>query len=168
MKKSLFGLLAACAIATAMAGTLPAPKAPFVLSPAVDGVSTASAPFAPGVAVTGFSADGNYILGQIPSQFGVGCPGRGCIRHYQVCTYVQWDLAGNLVSTVTPTNGLANLPCPSVTLNQPSNTPPSNSVVGNEFENAGGYIAETIVEQICGSLACPASWIYYVPTLISP
>lgn len=117
--------------------------------------------------VTHFSADGNYVLGQVASHYTCGCRGRGCLHTYYVCTFLQWDLAGNLVSTSTPSNGLANINCPSVgPLSTPATTPPSSSVLGNEFTNSGGYTAETVVEEICGSIACYAT--YYLPTLVTP
>lgn len=137
------------------------------LTPAVAGAPLGATTAAYGTVVTGFSADGNYVLGQVTSHFTVGCRGRGCFHTYYVCTSLQWDLGGNLVSTSTPSgNGSQNLPCPVVTLTQPRLTPPSNSVVGNEFENTGGYIAETIVEEICGSVACYET--LYIPTLVTP
>jgi hypothetical protein len=122
--------------------------------------------------VTGFSADGNYVLGQVSAYFTCGSSGRGGggIHTYYSCAQLTWDLTGALVSATDPitlSNGYpVSTYCPSVTLNQPSMTPPSNSVVGNSFENAGGYTAETVVEEICGSVACYAT--YYVPELVTP
>jgi hypothetical protein len=122
--------------------------------------------------VTGFSADGNYVLGQVSAYFTCGSSGRGGggIHTYYSCAQLTWDLTGALVSATDPITMSNGYPvstyCPSVPLNQPSMTPPSNSVVGNEFTNAGNYTAETVVEEICGSAACYQT--YYYPTLITP
>lgn len=120
--------------------------------------------------VTGFSSDGNYVLGHVQSHFVCGTGGRGGVQYVYVCTSLQWDLSGNLVSENTPISsqlgGRQSLWCPGVSLSYPRFTPPSNSVVGNEFTNSGGYIAETVVEEICGYSACYQT--LYLPTLITP
>lgn len=117
--------------------------------------------------VTGFSADGNYVLGQVPSWFTCGHSGRGSTVHTDnVCTYLRWDLSGNLVSETTPTHGDGSLPCASVPVVLPSKIPPSSTVVGNEFPSAGGYTAETLISEACGTIACYESYNY--PTLVAP
>ena len=117
--------------------------------------------------LTGFSQDGNYVLGQVMSHFTCGHSGRGANIHtYFLCTFLKWDLSGNLVGTETMTAGAKTLSCPSVPLNAPSLSPPSNQVVGNGFVNAVGYVAETLVQEVCGSIACYETLLY--PTLITP
>jgi hypothetical protein len=124
-------------------------------------------------AVTGFSSDGNFVNGQATAHFTCGHSGRGANIHtYYSCASLVWDLAGNLVSA-TDTNVVDanNLPvsssCPDLGLVLPSRTPPSSPVVGNEFTNAGGYIAETIVSQPCGAIACYGLPLDF-PVLITP
>jgi hypothetical protein len=117
--------------------------------------------------VTGFSADGNYVLGQAPSWFTCGSAGRGgTLYSVALCTFLTWDLSGNLVSVNTPSNGHQSQACPAVSLVFPSRTPPGTTVVGNEFANTGGYTAETLIAEACGSIACYASYNY--PTLVTP
>jgi hypothetical protein len=121
--------------------------------------------------VTGFSADGNYVLGQVSASLTCGSSGRGGTIHtYYSCAQLTWDLTGTLVSATDPitlSNGYpVSTYCPTEQLNMPSTTPPSNSVVGNEFTNAGEYTAETVIEEICGSVACFAT--YYLPELVTP
>jgi hypothetical protein len=122
--------------------------------------------------VTGFSADGNYALGQVAAWFTCGHSGRGSTVHtVWSCAQLRWDLSGNLVdTTVNVARGAGNQPvssyCPTETLEFPSTTPPSTRVVGNEFTNAGGYVAETVLAEACGSIACYAT--YYYPTLVTP
>jgi hypothetical protein len=117
--------------------------------------------------VTGFSADGNYVLGQVSSHFTCGSSGRGgTLYTVHLCTSLTWDLSGNLVSVNTPSNGHQSQDCPAVSLVPPSTIPPGTTVVGNEFTNTGGYVAETILAEACGSIACYAT--YYYPTLVTP
>ena len=118
--------------------------------------------------VTGFSADGNYVLGQVSSHFTCGSSGRGGILYtVQLCTFLTWDLSGNLVSVNTPSNGHQSQACPAVSLVFPSTTPPTTTtVVGNEFTSAAGYTAETLIAEACGTIACYASYNY--PTLVTP
>ena len=114
--------------------------------------------------VTGFSADGNYVLGQVQSHFTCGHSGRGSTVHtVYTCTYLTWDLSGLLVSTNTPSAGGA---CPAVSLEAPPMAPPGGTVVGNEFTNSGGFTAETVLTEACGSIACYAT--YYYPVLLLP
>lgn len=118
--------------------------------------------------VTGFSADGNYVQGSVASHYTCGHSGRGSTVHtVYLCTILTWDLSGNLVSAATAPS-LTSVNCPAVTLEQPPNTPPGGTVTGNSFVNAGGYVAETVLTQVCGSVACPATWLYYAPTLVTP
>lgn len=117
--------------------------------------------------VTGFSPAGDYVYGTVASHFTCGHSGRGANIHtYWRCTTMTWDLSGNLVGTSTPGAGAANYYCPNVPLNQPSLIPPSNEVLGNAFVNAGGYMAGTLIDEICGSLACYETLFY--PTLYTP
>jgi hypothetical protein len=124
-------------------------------------------------AVTGLSSEGNSVLGQALSTWVCGSSGRGGggLHYYTACTTLQWDLTGALISVTTPVEFSGGYPvstsCPSVTFNAtPSTTPPSSSVVGNEFTNAEGYVAKTVIEEICGSVACYAT--YWIPTLVTP
>ena len=122
--------------------------------------------------VTGFSADGNYVLGQVAAWFTCGHSGRGSTIHtIWNCAQLQWDLSGNLISTtVNVVRGAGGQPvssyCPVETLEMPSTTPPGSTVVGNAFTNTGDYVAETILSEACGSIACYAT--YYYPTIITP
>lgn len=123
--------------------------------------------------VTGFSSDGNYVLGQVQATWVCGSSGRGGgLHYYGVCTQLQWDLSGTLISINASVGFSApgvpvSVNCPSVTFQVlPSKLPPSSSVIGNEFTNSGGYVAETVIEEACGSAACYAT--YYIPTLIAP
>jgi hypothetical protein len=108
---------------------------------------------------TGFSADGNYVLGQVQGTFVCGSSGRGGgLYYYKVCVQFQWDLTGTLVNTTaTPGRGSNGYPisvyCPTA---DPTET----------YTNSGGYVAETIITQACGSVACYAT--YYTPTLVTP
>jgi hypothetical protein len=156
MKALLLSLIASSAIADQL--TLEVPYAPYAirLDPAVSvtgcyaGTATASKYKS---VVTGFSADGNYVLGQVLSRWVCG-NGRGsAIRYGTACTYLQWDLSGALTSVMTPTVGLTNLTCPPA---DPTAT----------YTNSGGYLAETIIAQACGAIACYAT--YYYPTLVTP
>jgi len=121
--------------------------------------------------VTGFSADRNYVNGQVRAWFSCGHSGRGSTVHtVYSCPQLTWDLSGNLVSAVAPIAYNNGQPvtsyCPAVELVYPSTQPPSSTVVGNEFTNSGGYIAETLLTEACGAIACYAT--YYYPTLITP
>jgi hypothetical protein len=124
-------------------------------------------------AVTGFSADGNYVTGQVPAYFTCGHSGRGATIHtYYSCAQLTWDLSGNLVSATDTvqfaSNGApASYSCPDLGLVMPSRTPPSTTVVGNSFTNDGGYVAETLLSQPCGSIACYGQPIYG-PILLTP
>lgn len=162
----------------AFAGTsidLPTPHTIAMTTPVTQPRCSASAVITSGYAttVTGFSADGNYVLGQVAAYFTCGSSGRGGTLHtYWNCAQLSWDLGGNLISATVSVATVNSTPissyCPAETLNMPSRTPPSSTVVGNEFTNSGGYIAETVLEQVCGSSACPSSWLYYLPTLLTP
>jgi hypothetical protein len=121
--------------------------------------------------VTGFSVDGNYVQGQVSAYFTCGHSGRGSTVHtVYSCAQLTWDLSGNLVGAVAPiayNNGQpVSSYCPTVSLTYPSNQPPSTEVIGNEFMNAGGYVAETLLAEACGAIACYAT--YYYPTLLTP
>jgi hypothetical protein len=122
--------------------------------------------------VTGFSIDGNYVTGQVSAHFTCGHSGRGSNIHtYYSCAQLTWDLSGNLVSATdvaTDSNGLPiSYNCPTLSLILPSRTPPSSETVGNEFANSGGYTAETLLVQQCGSIACYGLPLAY-PTLLTP
>jgi hypothetical protein len=123
--------------------------------------------------VTGFSADGNYVTGQVSAHFTCGHSGRGSTIHtYYSCAQLTWDLSGNLVSATDTTqygsNGApVSYSCPDLGLVLPSRTPPSSETVGNSFTNAGGYTAETLLVQQCGSIACYGLPLAY-PTLLTP
>ncbi len=121
--------------------------------------------------VTGFSSNGVYVLGQVAAYFTCGHSGRGStVKTIWNCAHLQWDLSGNLTSATANVATSEGAPvssyCPAVALELPSTTPPSNSVIGNEFTNAGGYVAETVIDEACGSVACYAA--YYYPTLVTP
>jgi hypothetical protein len=124
-------------------------------------------------AVTGFSADGNYVTGQAPAYFTCGHSGRGATIHtYYSCAQLTWDLSGNLVSATDTVQFASNgapmsYNCPDLGLVMPSRTPPSTTTVGNSFTNASGYTAETLLSQPCGSIACYGQPIY-APTLLTP
>jgi hypothetical protein len=170
--KSLLASVLLILSSLASAGTLPFPST-VTLSPAIHTARcyAATAHVTPDAVVTGFSADGAYVLGQADSTAVCGSSGRGGdLHYYSVCVQLQWDLTGTLVSTIaTPTiiNGVVkSVPCAPVALVYPVPTPPSSTVVGNEFVNAGGYIAETVLVEACGSIACYAT--YYEPTLETP
>jgi hypothetical protein len=127
--------------------------------------------FAYATTVTGFSTDGNYVTGQVSAWFTCGHSGRGGrVRTVYSCAQLTWDLSGILASATAPiayTNGLpVSSFCPTVDLVYPSTQPPSTTVIGNEFTNPGGYIAETVLAEACGSIACYSTYFY--PTLITP
>ena len=118
-------------------------------------------------AVTGFSADGNYVTGQAPAYFTCGFS-----RTFYSCAQITWDLAGNLVSATdtieySRPGALVSYNCPDLGLVMPSRTPPSTTVVGNSFTNPGGYVAETLLSQPCGAIACYGLPIY-APILLTP
>ena len=117
-------------------------------------------------ALTGFSSDGNYVEGQVQSHYTCGHSGRGgYVKTVYLCTTLTWDLTGSLVSTHTPYSP-TSVSCPAVPVTLPSTSPPGSTVVGNEFTNSGDYVAETVISEACGSIACYAT--YYEPTLITP
>jgi hypothetical protein len=123
--------------------------------------------------VTGFSTNGSYVTGQVSAYFTCGHNGRTSTTHtVYSCVQLSWDLSGNLVSaTDTIAYNSLGVPvssyCPSVTLSAfPSTVPPSSSVIANSFTNAGGYTAETILYEACGTIACYAMYDY--PTLLTP
>jgi hypothetical protein len=170
MKLLVFLLVSSVAMADV---TLPVPSTvtltPYISAPRCSAV-TAKVPGYKTV-VTGFSSDGNYVLGQVNTTTVCGSSGRGGgLHYYTICAQFQWDLTGNLVSTVaTPAqvNGVyVSSPCPDVPVVLPPNTPPGGTVIGNEFTNSGGYVAETVISEACGSGACYAT--YYYPTLVTP
>jgi hypothetical protein len=150
---------------SALAGTsipLPVPYTVY-LTPAVSssGCSTQTATTAGYYAsiVTGFSADSNYVLGQVPATYVCGHSGRGStIQHYGVCALLMWDLTGNLVGvTAKPAYNSLGQP---VTARCPVVDPTA------VYTNSAGYTAETVIEQACGTSACYST--YYEPTLITP
>lgn len=104
--------------------------------------------------VTGFSTDGNYVLGQVPGYFMCGHSGRGSTVHaVYTCVQLRWDLSGILIST-TANPSFASNGNP-ISVNCPSADP---SAV---YTNTGGYDAETLVQpNYYGS--------YYYPTLVTP
>lgn len=155
-------------IATAVAGQLDTPHT-VTLNPTVSlarcyAQDATTAPYK--TTLTGFSADGNYIEGQVASHFTCGSSGRGGTLHtVTLCTYLTWDLSGVLVNSNTPSNGLKSIACPQAPLIYPPATPPSSTSVGNEFTNSGGTTIETIIAQFCGTESCYATYLY--PTLIN-
>jgi hypothetical protein len=104
--------------------------ASLLLIPAVTFAATIDLPVPPvgnfpsiTAAVTGFTPDGNYVLGQKTATFVSG--GVGLIYKYQ-CVQLTWDLSGNLVNMTK----LSDTKCPKPKL-----------TLG--FANSGGYKAYT-------------------------
>ncbi len=171
-------ILALCSLASAQAQTatiyLPTPYT-IPLNPVVQGAGCYAGSVtlrAYSTVVTGFSADGNYVTGQDIAYFTCGHSGRGSTIHtVYSCAQLTWDLSGNLVGAtdIIATNAYGapvSSSCPTVPLVYPAKTPPSTETVGNEFSNAGGYVAETILAEACGSIACYATYFY--PALLTP
>lgn len=103
--------------------------------------------------VTGFSADGNYLIVHARGWYASGHSGRGSNYTYQSwCGDLTFDLAGNLVgSTVVTASGTASYyACPTA------------DASGN-FTNSGGYNAYTVVTRPVYYWAPK-----YTPTLMSP
>jgi len=176
IKTLLLTLLLAPAAALAQSATidLPSPQTIALDQPVHTATCYADTvtitPYA--TAVTGFSADENYVTGQVKAHFTCGHSGRGANIHtYYSCAQLTWDLAGNLVSAsdvVTDSNGLpVSYSCPDLGLVLPSRTPPSDPTIGNSFTSSTGYTAYTYVVQPCGSIACYGQ-PYTFPELQTP
>lgn len=100
--------------------------------------------------VTGFSADGNYVLVEAKGYTTCGNSGRnGGISHVYWCDQLTFDLSGNLVSKLAlkPATYAGFNNCPWVD-------------PGLVFENSGGYQAFTNKENYNGTQT--------VPELLSP
>jgi len=82
--------------------------------------------------VTGFSADGNYVIAESTGTTVTGHSGRGStIRRTYECVRWTWDLAGNVVNEAVLDSLHA---CPALNPTR-------------QFTNSGGYLAWTTVYQ---------------------
>jgi hypothetical protein len=162
--RALLAGLALSASALASAGTLnlPTPNTvvltPYVSVPGACSASTATTS-AYNTVVTGFTADGNFVTGQVPASFVCGRSGRGgVIYHYSLCVQFKWDLSGNLVNTVATTALDAN--------GKPVSSSCPTADPAAVYTNTGGYEAQTLTYQACVGIYC--SRTYYYPTLVTP
>ena len=83
--------------------------------------------------VTGFSANGNYLMSTAKGWVACGHSGRGTnFVYYRWCFYLTFDLAGNLVSVTGQQSNAAYSACP-------------NADAGATYTNSAGYTGYTEV-----------------------
>lgn len=88
MRLLIVALLLSCATARAAITALPNPPAAAITG----GIQCGQPPVT--AVVTGFSADGEYVLGQVSTHFTCSAGGRGSKPHaYNACALISWAVA---------------------------------------------------------------------------
>ena len=88
MRLILVALFLSCATAQAATVSLPNPPAATITG----GIQCGQPPVT--AVVTGFSADGQYVLGQVSTHFSCSVGGRGAKPHaYSGCALIAWAIA---------------------------------------------------------------------------